>query len=189
MTNRILIFTVFSFLILFSCSKEMSEIDTSTINYWGESSVLKNNVLWETDLVYGGDHPSLEDSLLHHPGLVITIETFNSLGYPIENLAFNEIPCEVGRQSLFKGDPNQVDFPTVSYITIQDGFGDVLGDVYRVVDKFDNFIEILSLENDEIKANFELLMVRDTSRRKVSINSPDSISFTNGFFHTKLNVR
>lgn len=176
-------------LIIISCSKELEDTGTSTISYWGEASVLKNSKLWESELVYGGNHPSQEDSLLHHPGLVISIETFNASGYPIERLGFNEIPCEVGKFALFEGDPNQVDFPTASYITIQDGFGDVLGDVYRVVNNSDNFIEIFSLENNEVKANFELFMVRDTSRRKVNFNSPDSINFRDGFFHTKLNIR
>jgi len=183
----------FSLLILIviatSCSKDDDENQNPawwSRDYWGEVSVNVNGSLWQNPLILGFDH-STDSTLIVHPGLAMVIDVYES-ELIRETLDFSQVPCEIGEFELYSIDPDSTDLPRVVYLTIL-ADGDVLGDVYNVDPSNSNTIEIEELIDDEIFGSFNLTLIRDLSRPPTSVNTVDTIRFTEGSFHTRLTSR
>jgi hypothetical protein len=65
--------------------------------------------------------------------------------------------------------------------------GDVARDLFTILESEENYIEVLSLEGDEITAEFQVTFVRDNLEAISNPEVPDTIRFTNGYLHTRLN--
>lgn len=180
-------FLLLGFFATMGCSEEETNPDWWLFDYWGEITAIKNNEGLERAFIIGHDHTL--NPTLNHPGLTIGIDIYNEKNFESESLTFIQVPCEIGRYNLVSTDPNTHDLPTVSYLTIIED-GHVAGDVYIVDTTKINVIEISELtESDEVFGTFELNMIRDTSRVPVSILTLDTVRFTEGYFHTRLNPR
>ena len=175
-----IIFFTLAIIILSACSDEDKNPDWwLKRDYWGEVSEDFNGVLWDGAVIYGRDHSNRERA---HPGNVFGIDNYANL--LLESLGFHDIPCEVGKHTLYDVNPNRSELPWAGYHTAA---GDVLGDYFTLFESEENFIDIISIEGKEVTATFQLTLLPDTTRRRVRIDIPDTLRFTNGFFHTRLN--
>ncbi len=172
-------------LVCLSCSKDDDFSAIWNWDYWGEVSADLNGSSWDQALIYGHNHSTMT---LSHPGLALSIDVYGDSGFLRESLFLNQIPCDIGKHMLYDVDPNLSDLPRAWYSTIL-ADGDVVGDSFYVLETADNFIDITSLDKSEVIAKFQISFLRDATRGKSNAGIPDTIRFTDGYLHTKLNDR
>jgi len=175
MFNRIAI-TAFLFLAfaLFSCKKE------DEISYWGTTSALKSGAAWSgkiraTSNPFAGQKFDIE------------IRNHDSEGYWISSLSFYKIPLKNGKYNL-SNTLNQPPDDSLSGVLYADGHDDQLHNFYKIAQNDSlSYLEVTSFDKkkSEIKGRFNLTLWR---RKDLpgSWNAPDSIVFSDGVFHTRI---
>ena len=147
-------------------------------NYWGEVSVSKNGQPWSGDIVA---LPSkISDSKID-----IIIQSFGEDEIPLDNLYFFKVPKQVGKYPL-SYTPSQP--PDDSLVGAQyfHGYDDLLYDVYDTAkNDSTSYLEITQYDKrkGEIWGKFDLTLYRTLAG---SVDWPDSLVFTNGTFHTRI---
>ena len=172
-------------ILLFTCNKDDDGNPYYwNRDYWGEATALKNGEQWNA-LIYGHRR-----SVPTHIGASFSIDVydvFGDVGFRRETLHFFRVPLKKGIYEFVKSiAQDSLDSPGVRHLYIlQDG--DVVGDLFTILESEENYIEVLSLEGDEITAEFQVTFVRDDLESISNPEVPDTIRFTNGYFHTRLN--
>ncbi|MEL6864866.1 MAG: hypothetical protein AAFP19_10615 [Bacteroidota bacterium] len=172
------LFLLLFFIVLSSCKKNP---DYWLRDYWGEIRATKNGEVWEDGLIYG--HLKAEPT---HIGSDFNIDVFKN-GTRIEDLYLYRIPNIPGYYHFVHSSArDSIEDPGAWYTEIL-ADGDVFGDSYDVLEGDDSYIEVLSRQGDKITAQFQLVMIRDTTWGIGNPSLPDTIRFTDGYIHTKLN--
>lgn len=159
-----------------SCKKET--LSTIPDIYWGEVSATKNGESW-TGKVYAGR------IRIESYGFFVTVDVYNGQEFMRERLILSKIPYLEQANTIHLVDTVLTD---ASYGTLVDD-GDVVGDIYKVIEgESDNFVTITSYneETKEVKGNFQVTFVFDETDTKSDPTAPDTIRFTSGEFHTKI---
>ncbi len=180
-------------LLFVSCNKD----DIPPNPTWGNMSVLMNNEKWADryaggqGTIYGGSYRWTEPCQAQYYDLVMYL--YNSNRFLRESLSFNLADFEPGTKATgqYKILKNQWQCDSVA--TVYSGYGtiaedgDVVQDVYDVLETEDNFLQIESFDANsrEIKGTFQVTFII-TRRSTEPSTLPDTLRFTNGKFHTKI---
>ncbi|MBT8219721.1 MAG: hypothetical protein KJP00_07850 [Bacteroidia bacterium] len=185
--NRSRIFLIFlGFMIFQSCEKDP---DWRLWDYEGSVTATLNGSPWQDALVIGFDHRQDTVTFANDPGISFTIDKYNQNGLLRQKIVFGQIPCELGRYNLKTESRNNHNEPYASFITLQDD-GDVVGDRFAVYDTDNSYIEILTLDDNYVSADFQLFLKRNLSQDSLVYSSlPDTLLFTNGKLTTTLTAR
>lgn len=160
-----------AFLLLQGCSN-----DAAFGPYWGRVSADKNGGEWKGEI-----KGTEQDDLLG-----LTIDRLTSEGYLREDLFIDRIPMTVGVHVIPRTDTlRKYQFVTARYFTLQDD-GDVIEGMYYVDPAANNFVEIKSIRRGVFRGNFQIRLLIDPLRKATYPHLPDTISFTNGEFKTKI---
>jgi hypothetical protein len=175
--NKLMLILV---ILLTACSKD--ELIPLNRDYWGEINIKKNNDMWNPYIIGllankpFGDVYGLE--IASYDNQNILRKELNIFGIPLNKMGKFEINTTNNQKVIIEGNI------AASYGTsIEDG--DVNGDVYYLDTSANNFIEITNIYGNEIKGNFQIRLLRDTSRIKYLENS-DTILFKDVTFHTRI---
>lgn len=161
-------------LIFLSCKKEDSE-------YWGEVSTAKNGSDWSGQIKSANSNFAASK-------IEIIIDNFDDQGIWQETLGFYKIPTKVGKFMLSLTS-NQPPDDSLSGSLYSNGYDDALFNAYRIAQNDStSYIEITEYNPDkaEIKGAFNIVLWRDKSIGG-SFNAPDSVVFSGGTFHTRIN--
>lgn len=144
--------------------------------YWGKASANKDGAEWK------GEIRGIQLNDL----MALTMHRLTPEGYLREDLYISSIPKEVGVHTIPQTDTLRTyQFVTAKYFTFEDD-GDVIEGVYYVDASADNFIEIESIKRGVYKGTFQVrLFVLPDSKASFPY-LPDTVSFTNGKFKTKI---
>ena len=115
----------------------------------------------------------------------ISIETFDQDNIRLDELYFFKIPKRVGRYSLSYTSSQPPDDSLVG-VEYFHGYDDVIYDIYEVATTDStSYLEITEYNDrkDEFRGKFHLTLYRTL---KGSINVPDTLIFTEGTFHTRI---
>ncbi len=151
--------------------------DNAGRNYWGEMSVLKNGEPWSGKIV------ALQHTFSKEK-VDILIETFTEEGLHLDNLYFFKIPKAAGRYKLSYSNNQPPDDSLVGGAYFH-GYDDVLYDSYEIAaTDSTSYLEITQYDarKGEFWGNFDLTLYRTLAGSA----GPDSLIFTNGTFHTRI---
>lgn len=158
-------------MLISSCKKD---------EYWGEISALKNGGPWEAKI-------RVETTAFSSAKVEIFIETFDKDGFFAETLVFFKVPTEIGVYSLSQ----TVNHPPDDSLTgchYLNSSGDQLLDIF-VIGSSDStsYIEITEYneEKGELRGKFNVILWPEPGIPG-SWNAPDSLIFSDGVFHTRL---
>ncbi len=169
---------------LFTCKKEEPQP-----RYKGVASAIKNGQPWSAYSGAGQTSTvgSRSGSCAAFNTLEIGIGTYSKEGFRREDMLFNKIPTGPGTYPLQQFQPCWVDsLPGVWYTTVTDD-GDVVGDVYKVVESENNFVTVAGVDQrtKEITGTFQVtLAVARYPKTHPSV--PDTLRFTEGSFRAKI---
>ncbi|GEM_PF-2400186 len=150
---------------------------------WGDFTVNKDGNRWTGD-------PRSYDSKLGGTWFDISNDGFNEQGFKREEFSFASVPKEEGRYQLAEFDPLIFGTGrkpcTVTYNTYT-GDGQAEG-IYTIA-KGDSvsFLEITEVSGRKIKGNFSAVLLLTEDSRMFFPYLKDTVVFTDGTFHTKLN--
>ena len=167
-----MIFCCLSLCCLVACKK-----DNAGRNYWGEMSVLKNGEPWSGEIV-AIQHNFSEGKVN------ISIETFTEGNIRLDQLYFFKIPKKAGSYSLSYTSSQPPDDSLVGAQYFH-GYDDLLYDTYDLANNDStSYLEITQYDErkGEIWGKFDLTLYRTL----VGSTEPDSLVFTNGTFHTRI---
>lgn len=166
----------FLLFILLSCCKDKIE---NPSQYWGNCSLDLNEVPSEFSpyCIPSGDLVNIyfdglnENGFLRYElifGLIQTKEYIIDSLYAYKTIGINEF-----EYSIF-------------YTFLSDG--DVVGNIYKLIDSSENYIEITSWDEEkgEFRGKFQTNFIIDTNYPINDINAPDTIRISNGEFYTRL---
>ena len=180
--------TLSAYVIIVLCLCQCSKVSMDEVPevLYGEIEAFKNEQKWEDIIIFGNDHTR---DIHRPPYLQIGIVRYNAYNIRRENLSFAQIPCEVGIQYFETLEHISFhDKPYTSYNTVV-ADGDVLGDIYYVDINKINYIIIDSIEGKKIWGNFNITMIRDTSRERSYMWESDTININCVEFSLELNPR
>jgi hypothetical protein len=168
-----LVFFIFLFS-SFACKKDENE-------YWGDISTFKNGSVWSGNI--RAIHNSFADQKVD-----IAIKNHNEEGIWLETLSLVKIPLTLGRHAL-SYTFNQPPDDSLSGALYSNGYDDALFNLYKIAENDStSYLEITDYNQDkaEIKGTFNMILWR---RKDLpgSLNAPDSIVFSDGTFHTRIN--
>ena len=155
---------------LFSCEKDDY--------YWGTVTVQKNGSPWVTEI-------RATRSTISNSKINIRINTPNQSGEILEKLNFFKVPATVGHYPL-SYTFNQPPDDSLIGCLYANGYQDQLYDSYLLSQQDStSYLEITEYDSKkkEIKGRFNLIVWPDI---KGSWNAPDSIVFSDGEFHTRV---
>lgn len=167
------IFWAFFILLLSSCGKQED-------NFEGKATAIKNDSSWNAECISGYSNQYPDE-------LYITMRTYSKEGFLRENLHIGRIIPSVG---LYVVVPRIADSNNISLNNNYSGFatiiddGDVLDKFYNALNSDDNFINIKSINYDNmtISGTFNIAFVlSDTT------STPDTIRFVDGEFQSQIN--
>jgi hypothetical protein len=168
-------FSLFVLLAIISCAPT-PEKPSLPEDYWGEASAQRNGMPWKAN-------PACYISPRNQTNIIVSIDSFIENYYLKESLVIADIPPFIGTYPVknFRIDENilhsvlsmwESDFP--------------LGE-YRILDSDSNTNRVTLLSYDtlskEITGAFNLSFLVS---HQPYLSSPDTIRFTNGFFHGRL---
>lgn len=161
-----------------SCKKD----DDSDNGRWGTASALRNGESWT------GEPTAFENNYPSETGIIIILRSINNAGFDKDDLAFLKVPISINRYSLSLTTLLAIDFLIGAEYTTLLSDGHVVGDIYYLLtdDSVEDYIEITEISGDEIKGNFQVSFLRDTTSAPVSASTPDTLIFTGGQFHTRI---
>jgi hypothetical protein len=170
---KIAIYLVLTFTAIVSCHKKEPFIDNSP--YWGELSLLKNNMKWV-------GKPFAEKDLLK--GFGLELDSLDIFGVRRESISFTKIPYKTGTFALNNTIPQNDDsLIGAGYFIVDDDVS--LGNYLVLESDSSSFITITSYDSlsNEIKGTFDATFIVE---QKPDASYPDTVRFRNGVFHTKL---
>ena len=159
-------------MLLTSCKKD---------EYWGQMSALKNGSLWEGKI-------KVEPTTFSSNKATIFIQTFDKGGFLTENLFFFKVPTKIGTYNLSQtiNHPPDDSLTGCRYLNLSE---DQLLDTF-VIGSNDStsYIEITEYNEGkgEIRGKFNVILWPEPGIPG-SWNAPDSLVFSDGFFHTRIN--
>lgn len=161
-----------------SCNKENSLIPDI---YWGEVTALKNGESWNGKI-------RATPNALYGYGFDIRVDVYNEYDIKIEYFNIARIPY-LERYYIIDTIKSYVDtvLTGATYLTLN---GDVIYNSYDVFPgDIDNFINVTSYNETtrEVEGAFEVMFVKIQRPPGNIPSSPDTLRFTNGIFHTKVN--
>ena len=168
----IMLFCCLCLCCIVACKKDNGEP-----NYWGEMSVLKNGDLWSGKIIATKHTFSSEK-------MNISIETFTKEGLHLDNLYFFKIPKRSARYKL-NYSINQPPDDSLVGARYFHGYDDLLYDVYDIANNDStSYLEITQYDKrkGELCGKFDLTLHRTLT----GSTGPDSLVFTNGTFHTRI---
>ena len=167
--------TVFAaFVLFFTCCKKESD-------HWGEFSVLKNGTPWEGKI-------RAEPTTFSSAKATVFIQSFDKDGLVIETLVFFKVPTKVSKLSLSEtiNHPPDDSFIGCNYLN---SYEDQLLDIFVIsANDSTSYIEITDYneEKGELRGKFNLILWPEPGIPG-SWNAPDSLVFSDGVFHTRIN--
>ena len=182
--------------LLFSGCKKEAEPSP----FWGTVSVVLNGQAWIPPgwgVQIAGSKTLWINSLNEppcNPDVVnFEIHKQNPDGYLREQIAVGKIPPIIGTYPVEVMRNCNVSTAVGANYSLLGADGDVLMDSYKVLESENNFVEVTSYHasTGEIKGNFNITFVFNTGfdRRKDVQSIPDTVRFTNGQFHTRINLK
>lgn len=189
--NRIVLYI--SLIVLnFACSLKY---DVSPKNpSWGYLTAKMNGEEWNQTYRKGYQ---VVQGIIAAPGSVapckdefyyLNTELYTDQGFIRQSLTLMKVPIAKGK---YKVQPSVLGYCSdndsvygIFYTMIDDGC--VSGDVYKILDSADNFLQIddYNAKSKEIKGAFQLTFVLE--REGADHTLPDTLRFTSGKFHTKI---
>ena len=171
--KSILLFCCLGLCSIVACKKDNGKRD-----YWGEVSVLKNGELWNSKII------ALQHTFSKEK-VDITIKKSTEEDINIDNLLLFKIPKASGiyKLSYSINQPPDDSLVGARYFNV---YEDVLFDIYDVAtNDSTSYLEITEYNDrkDEFRGKFHLTLYRTL---KGSINVPDTLIFTEGTFHTRI---
>jgi hypothetical protein len=169
------LFSLFSLVAITSCAPtpEKPSLDEG---YWGEASALRNGETWRTN-------PACWISQIDKTTLIVQLDSFIDKYYYKEGLIINGIPPQVGTYPVKKFKGNEINLHSV--LSMWD-YDLPLGG-YHLLESDSNTNRVTLLSYDtltrELTGSFNLSFL--VSGRPYP-SYPDTIRFTNGFFHGRL---
>jgi hypothetical protein len=177
-------------LIITSCSIPIGPSKYS----WGSFSAQMNGKAWgqsypegfqeiRADTFQGGNAEDQCPEESHW----ISFDWYNNKGFHRENLILRKIPLVAGKYKVIPN-PSQCKMTdpvyAMFYTSIDDG--DVLGDSYRILSTYDNFVQVDNYDTytKEIRGKFQLKFVLASKAPRHVL--PDTLQFTEGRFYTKI---
>ena len=179
--KKILTLTIPVILIFFSCCEKEDSLIPDI--YWGEVTALKNGEPWN------GKIRAAPNAIFGY-GFDIRIDVYNGYDIQIESFKITKIPY-LERYYIIDTIKSNVDsvLTGASYGTLLGG--DVIGNLYNVFPgDINNFITVTSYNETtrEVEGAFEVMFVKRPIQGYIGDpSSPDTLRFTNGIFHTKVN--
>lgn len=143
--------------------------------FGGESKGIKNGENWK-----GQGHGVLNGFGL---GVNLKFALYKS-GIRQESISFFRVPFEPGTYYLFNGS-GQLQEPITGANFFTNSFdGDVLEDVYLVVEDSESYLTVTEYDESEqrLKGEYQATFYIDPTRQKVNPENPDTIRFENGTF-------
>ena len=169
----IMLSTCFCLCCVFACKK-----DNGKFNYWGETSVLKNGEIWSGKIVA---HPST-----YAPSKVdIIIQVFDDMEIQGDALIFFKVPKHLGNYPLSRSTNQPPDDSLVGAHYIH-GYDDGVYDGYDVASgDSTSYLEVTEYNADkgEFRGNFHVTLYSTIGGAG---RWPDTLIFTNGTFHTRI---
>lgn len=161
-----------------SCKKD----DDANSDSWGTASALKNGEKWT------GEPSAIENYYPSDTGIIIAISAIKREGFKEDFFSFFKVPISIDKHNLSLTTVLAMDSLVGAEYNTLLSHGDVFGDIYYLLadDPVEDFIEITEISGDEIKGNFQVSFLRNTTSPPVSPSTPDTIVFTGGKFHTKI---
>ena len=147
--------------------------------YWGEASALKNGILFEGRIKAYNNH-------LSSSKVDISIETFDSRGNTLETLLFFKVSLQEGKNFLSLTQ-NQLPEDSLTGCSYFNGFEDQIFDIFQIASNDStSYLEITEYNEGkgELRGKFNLML---WPLIPGSWNAPDSLVFSDGVFHTRLN--
>ncbi len=174
--SRFYILIIFTLPFIYSCEKEEvpPKCDTCFINMY------INGISWQADYVHASNVNPVFYSIEGYGS-----DSFNQIR---ESLAIRKIPIEIGTYKLTDDsllENENLEANVFFNTSLSDG--DVLGAVYEIIEKEDNFLKLerIDLENDFVEGQFQmsLIKVRDPD---TNIEFPDTVRITQGVFRSDI---
>jgi hypothetical protein len=145
--------------------------------YWGNASALLNGQNWI-------GHPFAGVHINNIKGFSININVLDGSNiYKLEELNFAQIPFVPGKYALHNPVPGvNDDLTRGAYFILDDDV--TLGNYIVLESDSSSFITLMSYDSlaKEVKGTFDVTFIVDHKARP---DSPDTIRFKNGQFHTK----
>ena len=115
----------------------------------------------------------------------ILIDTYDNEGIPLDGLLFFKVPKQLGmyKLSLASSQPPDDSLVGAKYFH---GYDDELYDIYNIPENDStSYLEITEFneKKGELRGKFNVTLYRTLAG---SWNGPDTLVFTNGVFHTRL---
>ncbi len=170
MKNNVIFVAIVLVIFSISCKRESFEPD----KYWGEASAIRNGSNWKSSPSAGSSDSNKKFFISF---------TYSEDGVNREELIISKIPFYTGTYHIRKNDDGKVDATLFTSL-----YGDDLdGYIYNVSESDSlSSIVITRIENEEIWGTFEVTLLRDTTKGVKPIDLPDTLTFTNGKFYTKI---
>ena len=186
MKNALLISMV---LLLSTCKKK----DERPNYFWGEATATLNGQSWETPgwevKIASGDKSST-GTPCNLQSIDIGIHKFNPQNYLREKIAVVKVPPQLGTYPVNASRICEGDSTVGGGYTTFAADGDVIKDIYKVLETEDNTITVSAYNpsSKEISGSFRIAFVFDPKQdsRKDDPLAPDTIRFTNGQFRSKV---
>ena len=152
--------------------------DNGTWDYWGEASVLKNGNVWNGK-IRASQHTFSDEKVN------ISIKPSTGDDLDLEELYFFKVPKKAGKYplSLAYDQPPDDSVVGARYFI---GYDDLLYDVYDIAaNDSTSYLEITEYNKrkDEFRGKFHVRLYRTLAG---SVNVPDTLIFTEGTFHTRI---
>lgn len=147
---------------------------------WSKLNALLNDKSWEASAI-------AVEQTIKRDSVFIQATVFNTDGYLREIMTLSYLPIKIGRYPVFSRFNAVSSNLKAKYATISDD-GDVVEDRFNVFEADNNFVEILSVnqQNKEIQGSFQLTFIRDQSDKIENPSLPDTIRFINGTFRIRI---
>lgn len=170
--KSIIIFCCLGLCCIGACKKDNGKWD-----YWGEASVLKNGNVWNGK-IRAVQH-NFSDGKVN-----VTIKPSTGDDLSLEELYFFKVPKKVGKYPLniTSSQPPDDSLVGAHYFI---GYEDLLDSVYDLAENDStSYLEITEYNKrkDEFRGKFHLTLYRTS----FASATPDTLVFTNGTFHTRI---
>ena len=165
------------FLVVLSCNKDNFQPDFLN----GEATAIKNDKAWKGQARGVGNNQGI--------GFDLSFTVYNDAGELRQDLVFSKIPQALGNYALFQTTGQETENISGCRFFTMSHDGDVIGDVYKVVESVEeSHITVLSYddENRILQGTFEIMLFRDTSRANLNPDNPDMLHFENGEFEVRI---
>ena len=164
---------------LLAISFLMCKKESLLSGYWGSASVEMNGTFLEANTRANSNRP-------HDQGIDVHVDFFDESIARHGSIFLYKIPKAEGEYKLSNTEVRTIDSLSGAFFATTIG-GDVLADTYDLLEgSEENRLILEKIDGDELWGAFQVSFVKDTSHGQGDINSPDTVIFANGQFHTKI---